>query len=204
MSDETKEKKRQKFELKIKLCVKDNPTEDFKDAVVGKCLDLIPHSRLPIRKVILQRSRALHRDEQFSDAKTKSDSAIASQLSSEIIGVWNIANIPTPRIDKIKKKIATLIDAFKNMAKHCERYDLDKEPLSSYCASLENLFDIAVVNLQQTLSASHSKTWKDEWELYQNQWAYLTGQICKNFFFSSYYLHFTGKKIRFGKIDLTG
>ena len=90
------------------------------------------HSRLHIRKVILQRWRALHRDDQFSDLKTKSDNAIASQLSSEIIGVWNIiANNPTLGIDKIKKKIATLIDAFTNMAKHCERYDFDKEPLSS-------------------------------------------------------------------------
>ncbi len=163
MSESTKTVK------KFKLRVKYNATEAFKNEVLGNGAEVLSQSRLPIKKVILQRWRFLRRNSELNDPQPKSDTDLASQMTREVIEVWSKANIPTQRIDKIKSKILALINIFRDMLKHCERYDIEQEPLKSYCASLENLFDISVQNLHQTLRKMGSETWAEDWEFYQNQ-----------------------------------
>ena len=87
------------FKLRIKL--RDlNLSEKFKDAVLGRSLEMIPHSRLPTKRVVLQRWRYVRNDNKLSDSSTMSNAAIASQLAQEVQAVWNLAHIPTQRIDK--------------------------------------------------------------------------------------------------------
>ncbi len=171
MSSPNAKKKKFQFDFTLKLRAKGISTEDLKDDLIGSGIDLIPHSRLPIQKVILQRWRGLRKDDLLNDSKTKSDAEIASEIANEVIAVWNSAHIPTIRDDKVKKKVVQLIEGFKCMKKNCKRYEVDKEPLLSYSISLHQLFDVSPENLQQQLAASHrsNSKWNDDWEFYVNQ-----------------------------------
>lgn len=158
--------------FKLRINLRDlNLSEKFKDAVLGRPLEIIPHSRLPIKRVVLQHCRYVRNENQLSDSPTMSNAAIASQLAQEVQAVWNLAHIPTHRIDKIKDKILKLIDSCRRMMKHCERYDVNTplEHVCSYEASLDHLFDISVSFLQHSLSTSGNPSWKEDWKFYENQ-----------------------------------
>lgn len=138
--------------------------ESFKDSVIGKAVDVLPMTKLPIKQLILQRARALrYENEQFSDRR------IAQTIAEEVVSIWNRAAIPCMRTDNILTKILKTMDEFGSLMKHWERLRPEQEPLKSFLASLEQLYDVAFIDLQQRMVSSGNPSWREDYEFYLNQ-----------------------------------
>ena len=64
-------------------------------------------------------------------------------VASEVLSIWQRADIDTVRIDKIEEKIHTLFGELDKLLKHWERLKPDKDPLMSFKADIEKLFDVS-------------------------------------------------------------
>ena len=126
--------------------------EVFKDQIIGKPIDSLTSSKLPTKRVILQRVRGLHTRSEIACPMTDKD--IVKQLATEIQNIWERAAIPCRRIDKIQECVSKAITEVSSLMKNWSRYEEGREPFKSFVTSLDKLFDISVKDLYQKLSSS--------------------------------------------------
>jgi hypothetical protein len=155
-----------------KLRPKEGP-QAFKDKIICKPIDLIPTTKLPVRRMILQRARAL-RAESTDNMKTfsspeKSDKTIAKIIAQEVHSIWQRAAIPCSRIDKVQELIFKSLNKVSSLMKRWSSYTEDKDPLKSFIQSLDKLFDVSPTDLHHQLLTSGNPQWQQDWKFYQEQ-----------------------------------
>ena len=111
------------------------------DTVIGQSLDHFPISKLPVKRVVLQRWRSLRCDSTMSNTSMSQDD-IAQVITDEVIYIWQLAYIPTKRADTVKSLVVHTIDELSRILKYGSRLNPDKEPCLSYIKSLDVIFDI--------------------------------------------------------------
>lgn len=148
-----------------------NQMNSLKDDILGKPIDLLPTTKLPVRRLIYQRWRALCKDSALSE-KRVDNNTIAGTIAKEVVFIWEIAHIPHIREDKIKNRLVDMIEELRNIMKFGTRLSSEKEPLFSFIKGLDQLFDIAPIDIKQKLAASgkaNNFNWENDWEFYLNQ-----------------------------------
>jgi hypothetical protein len=155
-----------------KLRPKEGP-QAFKDKIIGKPIDLIPTTKLPVRRLILQRAHAL-RAESTDNMKTfsspeKSDKTIAKVIAQEVHSIWQRAAIPCRRIDKVQELIFKSLNEVSSLMKRWSSYTEDKDPLKSFIQSLDKLFDVSPTDLHHQLLTSGNPQWQQDWKFHQEQ-----------------------------------
>ena len=88
-------------------------------------------------------------------------------VASEVLSIWQRADIDTVRIDIIEEKIHTLFGELDKLLKHWDRLKPDKDPLMSFKADIEKLFDVSPANLLERLKSSRKPEWEEDWLWYQ-------------------------------------
>ena len=152
---------------KPKLAIKTR--KNFQDSKVwndlaGIPIDLFPLTKLPKNKVVLQRYLSLRRE--FPKKKTF---LLVNILHSEVKEIWKAARIPTLSDKLCKMKIRELIDKFIAF-KHWDSKRAFETEITKMKALLEQLLDLAPLNLRDLLQASYrlNKKWEDDWKFYLN------------------------------------
>jgi hypothetical protein len=150
-----------------------NGPEAFKDKIIGKSIDLIPTSKLPVRRLVLQRARALRaestKNKELSSPGDISDKAIAKVIAHEIQLIWQRAAIPCRRVDKVQELVLKSMNDVSVLMKHWSRYTENKDPLQSFIISLDKLFDVSSTGLHHMLLTSGNPEWQQDWKFYQEQ-----------------------------------
>ena len=137
--------------------------EIFKDTVIGKGIEILPESKLPLKRLILQRARALRYNQgQLSGRE------IAYNIALEAESIWSRAAIPCKRLDCIQIQVMKLMDTLNIyiLMKHWSRLNPEKEPLKSFTASLDQLFDVANTDIKQRMSSSGNTCWREDYQFY--------------------------------------
>lgn len=147
--------------LSVKLRSKTNRSSAI-DMIIGSSIDLIPQSKLPTKKVVLQRWQG-HRMKE----KKPSDKEVVDLLSREVIHIWNLARIPTRREDHVKDKVFKLISEIKRLLKHPDLHESDVG--KEYMLSIEHCFDIGSSNMESDIVSRTNPMWKEDLEFYKNQ-----------------------------------
>lgn len=146
--------------------------EALKDSIIGKPLDRLSTSKLPIKRVILQRWRAHRLDSNLAVGQEVSNQDIASEITTEVIEIWDLAGIPTKRKDKVKDQVVKLIVSVSGImrSKHAQKTDTDQDPLKSFAKSLNELFDVSPTDLKhKLLTGGNPYSWNEDWQFYLNQ-----------------------------------
>ena len=157
--------KKRKLNLRVKT-----EREVFRDYLIGEPIQLLPASKLPIKRLILQRMRGLHEESSLSSLTADiRDVDIARTISQELESLWQKAAIPCQRQDVIQKLVKKSMDELASLMKHWSRLKPENDPLKSYSASLDNLFDLSHADLQYRLSTSGNPAWKEDWKFYLGQ-----------------------------------
>lgn len=138
--------------------------ELFKDSTIGKPADILPVTTLPVKRLILQRARALR-----CQSKTLSDRDIAHTIALEVEKIWDRAAIPCQRVDFIQESVLKCMQELGSLLKHWQRLQQDKEPLKTYLASLEELFDVSYTDLRSRMASSRNPNWEEDYQFYLNQ-----------------------------------
>ena len=104
-----------------------NNTEAIKDDIIGEPLSRIPSSKLPTRRLVYHRWRALRLESQMNGTSV-SNREIACQIAQEIQDIWTMAHIPTRRNDRIKDKIHSMIEEVLGLLNYGSRLQKEREP----------------------------------------------------------------------------
>ena len=161
---------------KAHLRPKEGP-EAFKDRIIGKPIDFISTSKLPLKHVILQRARGLRSQSTANkelglSSRDMSDKEIAKIIATELLQIWERAAIPCIRIDKIQGLVLKSLQELSSVMKNWSLYEDGKECYSafnSFVTSLDKLFDISPSDMYHKLQASGNPDWKEDWEFFQGQ-----------------------------------
>lgn len=91
--------------------------EVFKDSIIGKPLEFLPMTKLPVKRQILQCARGL-RDLDMLGSRNRSDEDIAKTIALEVHQIWTKAALPCWRIDEIQKLVRKCMDELASLMKH--------------------------------------------------------------------------------------
>jgi hypothetical protein len=157
---------------KPKVRPKEGP-DVFKDKIIGKPIDFIPTTRLPTKRLVLQRARALRAEstenkERFS-SPDKSDKDIAQTVAVEIQSLWQRAAIPCRRVDKVKELVLKAMCELSLLMKSWSHYTEDQDLPQTFILSLDKLFDVSHADLHHMLFTSSNPAWQEDWQCYQQQ-----------------------------------
>ena len=139
--------------------------EKWKDAVIGPSIPFLSPSHLPTLKVILQRWRSMREEFDTGDYGTISNNVLLTELVDEIVELWDMAMIPTKRIDNVKLMLSKAVSSALTEMKHT-----DRDVNSGFQESLERLFDISKSgDLKYHMSKLKNPKWEIDHAFYENQ-----------------------------------
>lgn len=146
---------------------------EFRDNLIGGSMECIPTSKIPTKRLILQRARYL-RDEstlnrEISTSGDISDKEIADTVAAEVHLIWNKALLPCVRKDNIAIQVKKIMDELRALMKNWARLKPESKQLQSYSSSLDHLFDVSHTDLHYRLSISGNPEWKNDWKFYLDQ-----------------------------------
>ena len=132
--------------------------------LVGSPPEILPQTKLPKNKVILQRYLSLR-----SQYPTDKVSSLVSILYTEVTDIWRLARIHTLEEKKCKRIIKNLIQKYNNFKHYKPKKTLPKR-VTDIKEILNQLCDLAPANLKTLLQSTYrlNKKWEDDWQFYLN------------------------------------
>ena len=143
--------------------------QDFLDNLIGKPVDLIPETKLPTKRLILRRVRYYQQQRSLDPKMNLCRKTIADNIASDIVRIWERASIDCVRYDVVKAKVLKLMEELDSLCKNWSRHKPDRDPLLSFNASLDHMFDVAPSDLEARLRASSKSNpdWEEDWLWYK-------------------------------------
>lgn len=119
------------------LSIRTSATSRGWDQAVGTGIEIIPQSRLPTRRIILKRYRALREKQPLEDKFV-----ISKQIAAEVLNVWSMApKIPIYQTFTVERKVLSLVE------KHLDTKPASNRLLPKYQTYLDELFDLCSVGV---------------------------------------------------------
>ena len=139
------------------------------EALIGTSVDSLPVSKLPTKRVVLQRWRSLRAESDRTNSNV-SNKEIASQLTTELMHIWELARVPAMRKDAVLLKVTKLIDEFKSLLKHGSRLQIDSGLGLKFKDSIEHRLDIGISDMEEKIATRfNTATWLEDLKFYKNQ-----------------------------------
>ncbi len=130
------------------LNIRTSATSRGWDQAVGSAIDMIPQSKLPTKRIILRRYRAMRMLDPYEKM-----SKLASKISEEVLSIWGRApKIPIQHKNTVSGHVSDIIK------KHCDTAPASKCLNADYQASLDELFNICTTTLdvlQKKMTPDH-------------------------------------------------
>ena len=106
---------------------------EFIDTLLGNPLEILAENKLPTQKNILRRIRYLQQKNSRGESVNVTRKDMVKTVASEVLSIWQRADIDTVRIDKIEEKIHTLFGELDKLLKHWDRLKPDTAMTHQKC-----------------------------------------------------------------------
>ena len=99
-----------------------------------------------------------------------SNKEIASQLTTELMHIWELPRVPTLRKDAVLLKVIKLIDELKSLLKYGSRLQIGSGLGLKFKDSIEHCLDIGRSDMEEKIATRfNTATWREDLKFYKNQ-----------------------------------
>ena len=163
----TAEKKAAKFQTQpAALNIRGSDMNKFYDNHLGAPVERFPPTKLPLKRVVLQRYRAL-----LTKTHNASQQSVVKTISSELFDLWEKSSIPFKSKIDCDHVVRTLITKWKNARS-------DEKTSTDFQRDLDKLLDLRTtecMNLNSLMASLKTrKTGKESWE---SDYLFFKGQL---------------------------
>lgn len=135
----------------------------FYDLHLGPAIQIFPPTRLPIRRLVLQRYRALR-----AEAHTTEKTALVNTITKELVLLWDRSSIPHKSVKDISYQVKSLINKWTNSNKE-EKIDPEFQVYLDHLLDLRTIECQDMVILEKTLKKSGNVDWRNDLEFMKGQ-----------------------------------
>ena len=162
----------------MKLSSRNSEITEFYDQFIGEALDQLPLKRLPTKRTLLQRFRALR-----SASHNLAQTTIVTTIADEVMKLWDCGAIPRKKSEACTHDVKKVVMGWVNSKK-------EEKVSQRYQRSLDSLLDLRPVTCStlpalkkelKRLRGTDDETWLEDYNFFKGQMKHpQEGQMAPN------------------------